>query len=204
MKKLLGFGLFLFLFQLLWAQETQTNVDTLEAAGAEAPPVSAEAAPAEIPPVEAAIISAVVSPTDEEAPELNIETLLRGRIAGEAQKYLGVPYKTAGITPSGFDCSGFVYFVFLEAAGMAVSRSTVGLWNSGRAVRLADVQPGDLLIFTTVRPGASHVGIVLENTPGTGIRFVHAASQGSQVGVIISNMNENYYKARIMGARSFF
>jgi cell wall-associated NlpC family hydrolase len=134
---------------------------------------------------------------------LDIEAFLRGRIAETAQMYLGVPYKTAGVSPEGFDCSGLVYFVFREAAGMELSRSTVGLWNSGKAVKVADVKPGDLLIFTTVRPGASHVGIVLENTPA-GIRFVHAASKGSKIGVIISGLNEAYYKSRLMGARTFF
>ena len=141
--------------------------------------------------------------TDEDAPELDIEVFLRGRIAAMAQEYLGVPYKTAGVSPEGFDCSGFVHFIYREAAGMEVSRSTVGIWNSGTKITLAQVRPGDVLVFTTVRAGASHAGIVLENGP-RGIIFIHAASQGAETGVIISNMNESYYKTRFMGARSYF
>jgi hypothetical protein len=141
--------------------------------------------------------------SDENAPELNIEGLLRRLIAETAQLYLGVPYKAAGVTPEGFDCSGLIYFVYREVTGMELSRSTTGLWTSGKAVALKDVKPGDVLIFTTVRPGASHAGIVLENT-AQGITFTHAASQGSKIGVIISGLNEAYYKSRIMGARTYF
>ena len=86
---------------------------------------------------------------------------------------------------------------------MDVSRSTIGIWNSGTKITLTQACPGDVLVFTTVRAGASHAGIVLENGP-QGIIFIHAASQGSKTGIIISNMNEAYYKTRFMGARSFF
>ena len=140
---------------------------------------------------------------EEKNPELDIETLLRTLIIQTAQEYLGVPYKAAGITPEGFDCSGFVFFVYREAANMEVSRSTVGIWNSGKSIPLAQVRPGDVLVFTTVRAGASHTGIVLENGP-EGVIFIHAASQGSKTGVIISNMNEAYYRTRFMGARNYF
>ena len=152
------------------------------------------------------IISVSAKPSveiEENIPELDIETLLRSRIAELAQKYLGVPYKYAGIGPDGFDCSGFVYFIYREAAGMNVSRSTAGIWNSGKKITLAQVLPGDVLVFTTVRAGASHAGIVLENGP-KGILFIHAASQGSKTGIIISIMNESYYKTRFMGARNYF
>jgi len=144
-----------------------------------------------------------LSAAESNAPELDIEIVLRNLIVETAQNHLGVPYRAAGITPDGFDCSGFVYFVYREAASMNVSRSSVGLWNSGRSVPLAQVRPGDVLIFTTVRAGASHTGIVIENGP-QGVRFIHAASQGRQTGVIISNMNEQYYRTRFMGARNYF
>jgi hypothetical protein len=182
MKRLWLFGLF-FLVSPLWSQETGRDPA------------------AETPAAGTAL--AATSPTEEELPELDIETLLRRRITEAAREYLGVPYKYAGISPQGFDCTGLIYFVYREAAGMEVSRSSVGIWNSGKHIPLAQVRPGDVLVFTTVRPGASHAGIVLENGP-QGILFIHAASQGSQTGVIISNLNERYYKARIMGARSYF
>jgi cell wall-associated NlpC family hydrolase len=184
MQKMAAVLCFFLLFSPLWSQEL------------------ASATPASVP-AETEQSASSAATADDNAPELDIEAFLRGRIAETVQLYLGVPYKPAGISPEGFDCSGLVYFVFLEAAGMEVSRSTVGLWKSGKAIRLTDVKPGDLLIFTTVRPGASHVGIVLENTPA-GICFAHAASKGSKIGVIISWLNETYYKSRVMGARTFF
>jgi len=177
MKKIGILSLFLFFILLLWAQESETRA-----------------------------LSGIQEPSagiEEDSPELDIETLLRRRITETAQKYLGVPYKYAGISPEGFDCSGFVHFVYREAAGMEVSRSTVGIWNSGKKIALAQVRPGDVLVFTTVRAGASHTGIVLENS-SRGVTFIHAASQGAQTGVIISNMSESYYKTRFMGARSYF
>jgi cell wall-associated NlpC family hydrolase len=140
---------------------------------------------------------------EEDLPELDIEALLRRRITETAQEYLGVPYKTNGVTPDGFDCSGFVFFVYREASGIAVPRSSTGLWNSGKKITLAETRPGDVLVFATVRSTASHAGIVLENGPG-GVSFIHAASQGSKTGVIISNMNEKYYKNCFLGARDYF
>ncbi|MDR2072026.1 MAG: C40 family peptidase [Spirochaetaceae bacterium] len=191
MKKLWVFSLVFSLSSSLWSQEASPA-----SAGGVAGRNAAEA-PADEP---AAIAAAS---TEEELPELDIEVVLRRRITEMAREYLGVPYRYAGVSPEGFDCTGLVYFVYREAAGMEVSRSSVGIWNSGKNVSLAQVQPGDVLVFTTVRPGASHAGIVLENGP-QGILFIHAASQGSKTGVIISNLNENYYRTRFMGARSYF
>jgi len=187
--------LFLVILPLLQAQEAVTVTADTEAN------VLKEDASGETASLEAIAIEAAVN--DENLPELDIEALLRRRITETAQEYLGVPYRTGGVSPEGFDCSGLVFFVFREAAGMAVSRSTVGLWNSGKKIPLSQVRPGDVLIFTTVRPGASHTGIVLENGP-QGVTFIHAASQGSKIGVIISNMNEKYYKNRFLGARNYF
>ena len=175
----------LIIVPLLWAQEPVTNTVSVPGANIAVASVKPSAA------------------IEEDAPELDIEMFLRNRIAVLAQKYLGVPYKSAGAGPEGFDCSGFVYFVYREAAGMNVSRSTAGIWNSGKKIALNQVYPGDVLVFTTVRAGASHAGIVLENG-SKGIIFIHAASQGSKTGIIISNMNESYYKTRFMGARNYF
>jgi cell wall-associated NlpC family hydrolase len=140
---------------------------------------------------------------EEDLPELDIEAILRRCITETAQEYLGVPYKAAGVTPAGFDCSGFVYFVYKEAAGIDVSRSSTGLWNNKKKITLAQTRPGDVLVFATVRSTASHAGIVLENGP-KGVTFIHAASQGAKTGVIISNMNEKYYKNCFLGARDYF
>jgi cell wall-associated NlpC family hydrolase len=147
--------------------------------------------------------TAYAVPSDEDVPELHMEVLLRERITKTALQCLGVPYKYAGASLEGFDCSGLVYYAYYEAAGMELSRSAEGLWAGGEAVVLDNVKPGDVLVFATVRSGAIHAGIVLENTE-TGVTFIHAASQGPELGVIISSLNERYYKTRFMGARSYF
>ncbi|MDR2553233.1 MAG: C40 family peptidase [Treponema sp.] len=186
MKKIPALCFFLFLLVPLWTQ-TREEGKAVASASLEIPPGN----------------SAAELSGDAEAPELDMEAVFRRCITVLAREYLGVPYRYSGVTPEGFDCTGFIYFVFKEAAGMEISRSSAGLWNSGKKVALTQVRPGDVLIFTTVRPGASHAGIVLENGPG-GIIFIHAASQGAKTGVIVSALNENYYKARFMGARSYF
>jgi cell wall-associated NlpC family hydrolase len=151
----------------------------------------------------AKVDAANIAAASADEPEFDIEVLLRERIVKTALQCLGVPYKYAGVSPDGFDCSGLIYYAYREAAGMELSRSTEGLWTGGKAVALEELKPGDVLVFTTIRPGASHAGIVLENTE-KGVTFVHAASQGPELGVIVSNLNERYYKTRFMGARSYF
>ncbi|MDR0600018.1 MAG: C40 family peptidase [Treponema sp.] len=180
--------LFLCLLPVLGAQE-----EPRDKAGAAPPEKSA-------PP---AIAGTAPARAGGDEPELDIEAVYRRLITTAAREYLGVPYRYAGVSPQGFDCSGFIYFIYREAAGMEVSRSSAGLWGGGKKITLAQVRPGDVLLFTTVRAGPSHAGIVLENGPG-GVLFIHAASQGAQTGVIISNLNEGYYKARFLGARNYF
>jgi len=114
-------------------------------------------------------------------------------IVREALRYLGAPYKYGGTTASGLDCSGLVYTVF-ASAGFKLSRSTQELYHRLPEVK-GEILPGDLLFFNTTG-GVSHVGIYL----GTK-KFIHAASQGPKTGVIISELDEAYYRQRYLGAR---
>ena len=81
----------------------------------------------------------------------------------EAQKYVGTPYVWGGSTPeTGFDCSGYVCWVYNQN-GYDVGRTTAnGLWNKSQHISEAEAQPGDLVLFegTYDTPGKSHVGIV--------------------------------------------
>lgn len=108
-----------------------------------------------------------------------------------AKKYLGVSYVWAGQGPSGFDCSGFTYYVF-DHFGIALPRMADGQYNAGSKV--SNLQPGDLVFFTTYEPGPSHVGIYIGDN-----EFIHASS-GAGV-VTITSLSEAYYKARYLGAR---
>lgn len=103
------------------------------------------------------------------------------------KKYMGVRYVFGGTSPKGFDCSGFTSYVFKQN-GITLPRATTGQATAGTKVSKADLQAGDLVIFSnTYKKGPSHVGIYI----GSG-QFIHASSTRSG-GVIISDLNSSYY-----------
>lgn len=118
----------------------------------------------------------------------------RDAIVAAAQSYEGSPYVYGGITASGFDCSGLVYRIFLQETGQAVPRTAYGLYLWAEPIRLLDIQPGDLLFFNTTGT-ISHVGIFIGDN-----RFIHSASEGPETGVIVSSLDEPYWKKRFAGA----
>jgi cell wall-associated NlpC family hydrolase len=112
-----------------------------------------------------------------------------------SRRYLGVRYRWAGTSPSGFDCSGFMYYVY-GRMGVALPRTTYDMYDAGAAVPREDLKAGDLVFFQTLRPGPSHAGIYL----GDG-RFIHASSGAGRV--LVSSLEEGYYAPRFLGARRF-
>lgn len=112
-----------------------------------------------------------------------------------AKRYIGVPYRFGGTTPGGFDCSGFVQFVFSQH-GQKLPRGADSQFSIGRPAQRNLLQSGDLVFFTTYEQGPSHNGIYL----GKG-QFIHASSSR---GIMISNLDEAYWKARYIGARRVF
>lgn len=108
-------------------------------------------------------------------------------------KLYGVPYKTAGSTTNGFDCSGFTSFVF-NALGAEIPRTSASQYLVGQAVAKQDLQPGDLVFFNTNGRGVSHVGIYIGNNT-----FAHSASGQ---GVVKTSLSDPYYWAsRYVGAK---
>jgi cell wall-associated NlpC family hydrolase len=110
-----------------------------------------------------------------------------------AASQLGDGYAWGGTSPaSGFDCSGLVAFSF-ASAGLDLPHTSYGQYGAGTAVAAADLQPGDLVFFSTYAAGPSHVGIYV----GGGL-FIHAADY--QEGVTLDTLSEAYYAQRYVGA----
>ncbi len=105
-----------------------------------------------------------------------------------ATKYLGTPYARSGMSPAGFDCSGLVAYVF-GRVGIAIPHNAARQYRYGTPVGRADLRPGDLVFFDRLQ----HNGIYL----GDG-RFIHATTPG---GVKISSLDNEWFKARWVGAR---
>lgn len=114
-------------------------------------------------------------------------------VSGTALAFRGTPYRNGGADPNGFDCSGFVWYVFAQH-GISVPRVVEDQYRVGGKVDPANLQPGDLVFFSTTAPGASHVGIAIG-----GDAFVHAPSTNGVVRV--ENLGASYWAARFIGAR---
>lgn len=110
-----------------------------------------------------------------------------------ARQYVGVPYVWAGRSPGGFDCSGFVFYVF-DQMGYGLPRMADGQFEVGVPVSRRELQPGDLVFFSTYEPGPSHVGIYLGND-----QFIHASSGAGYV--TVTSLSSSYYRERYLGAR---
>jgi cell wall-associated NlpC family hydrolase len=104
------------------------------------------------------------------------------------------PYRYGGRTPAGFDCSGFVGYVFAESAGVSLPRRTEEIWRVGDRVARSELAVGDLVFFNTLGRRFSHVGIYI----GDGV-FVHAPARGGRVRV--ERLTDTYWEARYNGAR---
>jgi cell wall-associated NlpC family hydrolase len=118
-----------------------------------------------------------------------------GELVIHALSLIGVKYKWGGNDPqAGLDCSGLVSHVFSEVTGMVLPRDSRSMSKVGAAVDKAELQPGDLVFFNTLRKPFSHVGIYIGED-----RFVHAPRRGREVEV--SELRDGYWKKRFNGAR---
>jgi cell wall-associated NlpC family hydrolase len=112
------------------------------------------------------------------------------RVAQLSRRYLGVPYRWGGSSPStGFDCSGFVMYLYRKV-GVSLPHNAAMQYRYGRAVSRSSLRAGDLVFFN----GLGHVGIYLG-----GGRFIHAPSSGDVVK--ISSLGDSWYRSRWVGAR---
>lgn len=161
--------------------EAQTRESVSVSAPAETPVESAptvEATPAH-QATETVAVAAVSKPTKQKRAE-PVAVAATSGIAGTAMAYLGSPYVWGGASPSGWDCSGFVHYVYAQH-GISVPRGTSALRSSGMFVPTSNPQPGDLVF----QNGGGHVGIYIGNGQIIG-------AQNPSVGTVLRPANSPY------------
>jgi len=124
------------------------------------------------------------------------EVVDREKLVAYARNYLGSPYLYASSNPEkGFDCSGFVYFVF-KNFNISLPHASQAMVSEGTEVKAEDFKVGDVLIFYGYRNSSSigHVGIICEAN-GMQSKFIHSSS-GKVKGVIISELGSEMYTRR--------
>ena len=115
-------------------------------------------------------------------------------IVATAKQYMGAPYVYGGMSPSGFDCSGFVNYVY-KLCGYSMSRVASSIYNNnGTYVEKANLQLGDLVFFASNSSSIGHVGIYI----GSG-QFIHSSSGAGCV--VISDLSSSYYLKNYVGAK---
>ena len=117
-------------------------------------------------------------------------------VISTAKSFLGVPYKYGGTTRSGFDCSGLV-FVSFDKVDLKLPRVSSQQAQEGREIKISEAREGDLVFFNTSGNSISHVGIIESIEKSGEIKFIHSSTSK---GVIISSMDENYWKTRFVKA----
>jgi cell wall-associated NlpC family hydrolase len=116
-------------------------------------------------------------------------------IIEQALSLTGTPYHYGGSSPeTGFDCSGFVRYVFNQFANIDLPRTSASMSTVGQSVRKEELQPGDLIFFNTSRKPFSHVAIYIGDN-----QFIHAPRKGRNVEV--ENIEDRYWASRYDGAK---
>lgn len=127
---------------------------------------------------------------------------LRNEIVSFARTLTGIRYRYASASPKhGFDCSGFINYVFRKF-DIVVPRSSAAFARAGKEVRLENLLPGDLILFTGTNPqirNIGHIGMVVSE-PGEPLRFIHSSS-GKAYGVTETGLNEKYRRRYMKAIR---
>lgn len=123
--------------------------------------------------------------------------LIKRRLVADTYRYGGVPYKWGGATPSGFDCSGFIYFMF-NKFGVRMPRTTASnMFYMGKRVYKSQLHPGDLVFFSLEQPGhVSHVGFYVGHN-----KFISATNSR---GIAVYYLSNAYWAPHYLGARRFY
>jgi cell wall-associated NlpC family hydrolase len=148
----------------------------------------------------AALLGCAGAPTPKPAVSIPLTQTLQAATPAQAHviktatSLLDAPYRYGGTTPAGFDCSGFLFYVYRTAAGVDLPRETQGMIQVGRPVEIADLQPADIVYFKIETETSLHAGIYIGNG-----QFIHAPSSKGQVN--IQSLSLDYWKQSYFGAR---
>jgi len=137
---------------------------------------------------------------DYSSPEMRLDCRVDSMMF-RATECIGVHYRYGGISKSGFDCSGFVNYVY-SAFDIQLPRSSSEIAKLGEKVTLNELAPGDLVFFNGRRSGGAqvgHVGMVVQKT-SNGFKMIHASVSR---GVRIDDYNDTYYKTRFLYGKRF-
>lgn len=171
-----------------------------------AEPAKDEAARLALNPMEATVKTSLDMPNLPSTDDLNqfiapktVADQVVGKtssIVNTAMGFLGVPYRFGGngVQDGGFDCSGLVRAVYEKATGKMLPRRAADQADATHNIPKGDLQPGDLVFFTTVQRAINHVGIYLGND-----QFVHAPRTGGRVRV--EKLSTKYWETHFIGAR---
>lgn len=128
-----------------------------------------------------------VKQTAKNLPHADAQAIIR-----YGEQFMGTPYVWGGTSPSpGFDCSGFIQYVYGHY-GVSLYRTSEEQFAEGVPVSKGNLQPGDLVFFSTYAPGASHVGIYI----GNGMML-----DSEDMGLVIDNISNSYWGPKYLGAR---
>ncbi|MGK4566795.1 C40 family peptidase [Flavobacterium sp. 3HN19-14] len=129
---------------------------------------------------------------------VSVKTQLNDSIVAYGMQFLGTPYTAGGCSQDGFDCSGFVYYVFKHFK-IEVPRSSAAFEHFGKEIPIEEVQKGDILLFLSPTQNViGHIGIV-SKANGTSSDFIHSSS-GNEMKVMISSLINEGYKRRFVKA----
>ena len=118
--------------------------------------------------------------------------LISKKIYNEFAKWKGTPYKFGGTSKKGIDCSSFVQNVYGNGLNYSIPRSTYEQLKIGQKVSINNLKPGDLIFFQTSK-NQRHVGVYINSD-----KFAHASSSK---GVMISSINNSYWKSKYRESR---
>jgi len=141
----------------------------------------------------AALAGCAGAPERAEAPAIRASDETARKAVAVAREMIGKPYRYAGDTPSGFDCSGLVSYSY-GRAGISMPRATPSQRKGTTLISVRSLRPGDLLFFDQEGKKASHVGIYLGDS-----RFIHAPSTGGRVRT--DSLGADYRKKHFVKAR---